>query len=162
MLSDDFNARINLLPPKYDADTRFKYSELIRLHGTHWINEFDLGAQMRAVAYISVCRSLLEGLSISEIRHCLEVYLGIAFGLDGLTNSTQFHDCEEMSKKYYIEKYLETEGSQELGFYTHTPKEWLENAKFSPGLLSSSIEPIHTLLDKGDPRRAEVKKAVST
>ncbi|XP_066487014.1 perforin-1-like [Tiliqua scincoides] len=163
LLSDHFEHSIKNLPENYYPSSKVDYFKLIRTYGTHFGIEFDMGAHFRYLTAIPVCKTVLEDVSISELSLCLAVDVGIAFGFDGVTNSPDFQMCEEKKKNTDFFLLLSKMSEERWGgrFPSNTPKEWLESAKSMPALLSYSLEPLHNLVEKNNPRRAGLQQALS-
>ncbi|XP_066487012.1 perforin-1-like [Tiliqua scincoides] len=156
-LSGDFERYINTLPEKYDPSSKSDYFELIRSYGTHFVTKLDVGAQAKYLSAIPVCEAVLEGTTASELSRCLAIHLGIVHGLAGVKNSSDFQMCEEKKKNpnfFCLIHIITTTTST-------GDTEWMESAKSWPALLSYSLEPLHTLVDKADPRREGLRQAVS-
>ncbi|XP_066487015.1 perforin-1-like [Tiliqua scincoides] len=156
-----FADHIKLLPENYDPSSKMEYFELIGSYGTHVETELDLGVHVRLVTPIPMCVAVLEGLSIAQLSLCLAVDVGISVGLDGVTNSSDFQLCKE--KKKHTNFFLRLSSVAISGGWipSTSPKEWLESAKSRPSLLSFSLEPLHTMVTKTDPRREGLRQAVS-
>ncbi|XP_066486504.1 perforin-1-like [Tiliqua scincoides] len=157
-----FADHIKLLPENYDPSSKVEYFELIRSYGTHVETELDLGVHVSLVTPIPVCVAVLEGLSITQASLCLAVDVGIYVGLDGVTKSSDFQLCKEKKKKHKNFFFRLSSVAISGGWIPSTsPKEWLESAKSRPSLLSFSLEPLHTVVNKTDPRREGLRQAVS-
>ncbi|KAJ6651780.1 hypothetical protein lerEdw1_018794, partial [Lerista edwardsae] len=114
-----------------------------------------------------------EGLTVSEINDCLELEVSISIGLKNVTQDPVFKKCEETLKKkvsnvLLINQWGTIQGGDsrkviwlyDLDF-SESAKPWLESVKPHPGLISYSLEPLHTLVDITDPRRDSLKQAES-
>ncbi|XP_066486510.1 perforin-1-like [Tiliqua scincoides] len=163
-VSTYFTDELKFLPENYDPSSKMEYFALIRSYGTHFETEFDLGVHVSLVTPIPMCVAVLEGLSIAQLSLCLAVDVGISVGLDGLTKSSDFQLCKE-KKKQHTNFFLGLSGSSmEISggrIPSTSPKEWLESAKSRPSLLFFFLEPLHTMVNKTDPRREGLRQAVS-
>ncbi|XP_066486491.1 perforin-1-like [Tiliqua scincoides] len=172
-VSGHFKDNVKILPEKYDHNSKLKYHHLIRSYGTHFITELDLGVHVRILTALPVCKIQLEGFTVSEISHCLEIEVGIIIGFDEVNKDLDLEKCKEilgnLTGRWLSKEQLRFiqggEASLRYPFFftgfEDDPKEWLESAKYRPGLLSYSLEPLHTLVDKNDPQRDSLQQAVS-
>ncbi|XP_066486490.1 perforin-1-like [Tiliqua scincoides] len=173
-VSAKFMNNVKILPEKLDSHSKWGYNQLILRYGTHFMKEPDLGARVNYMTGIEACRIPLTNYTISEIRRCLEIEAGVHIGFDEMTKNPDFHKCKhkrtDMAFLFLVSKYIkDLEGgrtsnsdlSDEAFNFPESSKRWLESVKTLPALLSSSIEPLHTLLDKNDPRRENLRQVVS-
>ncbi|KAJ6652142.1 hypothetical protein lerEdw1_013183 [Lerista edwardsae] len=162
-LSDHFELSVKTLPEYYGPSSKLKYRDLIRTYGTHFGTELDLGAHIRFLTAVPVCKAVMENVSVSELSLCLAIDVGIALGFKGVTNSPDFQMCEEKKKNSNFLLLLSKMGEERWGgrLSSNSTKEWLESAKSRPALLSYSLEPLHALVDQNGPQRANLQKAVS-
>ncbi|XP_066486493.1 perforin-1-like [Tiliqua scincoides] len=172
-VSEDFKNKVKLLPEKYDSNSKLRYYHLIRSYGTHFITELDLGVGVRILTALPVCKIRLEGFTVSEISQCLEIEVGKIIGFGEVTKDPDFQKCKETLKnltgrwlsKDQLRLIQGGQASERSPFFRtgfdNDPKRWLENSKYWPGLLSYSLEPLHTLVNKSDPRRDSLQHALS-
>ncbi|KAJ6651642.1 hypothetical protein lerEdw1_020760 [Lerista edwardsae] len=165
-VSNIFKDNVDALLPMYDNSSKHEYQDLIRTYGTHVMTELDLGAGLIYLSALPVCKMQLEGVTVSEVNHCLELEVSIIIGLKTVTQDPVFQKCEKT-----LEKILGTnvvpggELSEAIWLYhldlSENPVSLLESVKTHPGLISYSLEPLHTLVDITDPRRDSLKQAES-
>nr|XP_025046098.1 perforin-1-like [Pelodiscus sinensis] len=172
-LMQQFSHAQRHLPPSYEPDI---YQPFLATYGTHYLSQAVLGGRVRQLTAIPTCRAALDGLTDAEIREKENrENLGSKFFKDlGLNQfPSGSHDNEPSSQGRlsspvpYMEKRIEVTGgdshTQELFSTTQnttTFTAWLESLHASPSLVSFSLEPIHTLVKQGDPRREALKQAV--
>ncbi|XP_066487011.1 perforin-1-like [Tiliqua scincoides] len=161
-LSKHFENQVKNLPEKYDSSSKPDYFDLIRSYGTHFVTEMDMGVRARFLSAVPVCLAVLEGTTASDISRCLAIDLGLALSFDGVKNSPDFLMCKEKKKNPNFYNALQLMTEEIWGdFYFYNSIEWIKNTKSWPALLSYSLEPLHTLVDKADPRREGLRQAVS-
>ncbi|KAJ6651655.1 hypothetical protein lerEdw1_020746 [Lerista edwardsae] len=161
-----FNSSVQRLPEKYEPSSKEQYHNLIAFHGTHFVTDLDVGARVSYLTALPVCLMVLTGDTTSEISDCLEIEVGLTIGLEGVTSNPNFRKCkkkqQDESFRFLISEQLtDTEGGDSYSDFPDNTVEWLESAKSEPALLSYSLEPLHTLLTAGDPRRDSLQQAVS-
>lgn len=157
-----FQNHVNQLPEKYEPSAKFPYQQLIQKFGTHVGTELDVGAQFRHLSVVPVRKAGMHNVSVSELSRCLAMEAGVAFGFKGVTDSLDFQMCEEKKKNANFFRLLrdavKVMSGRWFSFFT-SHEEWLESAKSRPTMLSSALQPLHTLV--ADPRREGLRKAVS-
>ncbi|KAJ6651638.1 hypothetical protein lerEdw1_020756 [Lerista edwardsae] len=161
-----FNNSVQRLPEKYEPSSKEQYHNLIAFHGTHFITDLDVGARVSYLAALPVCLMVLRGYTTSKISDCLEIEVGLAIGLEGVTSNPNFRKCKKKMEdttfhSLILQRLTDTEGGDSYSDFPDDTAEWLESAKSEPALLSYSLEPLHTLLTAGDPRRDSLQQAVS-
>ncbi|XP_066486726.1 perforin-1-like [Tiliqua scincoides] len=172
-VSQNFKDQVKVLPEKYDHNSKLDYHSLIIFYGTHFIKEVDLGAAFRFLTALPFCKMQLQEFTDTEISKCLEIQMGHLIGFDKVTKEPDFENCKgtlqdfiypwgfpnQVTSIYGGSMYLQ------LNFYNYAfwndPGDWLESVRSEPGLISYSVEPLHALLDKNDPRRDSLRQAVS-
>ncbi|XP_025026198.1 perforin-1-like [Python bivittatus] len=175
--TDHFKRALNNLPPKYQPDSQLEYHQLIGTYGTHFISHLQLGGRVRDVTALQVCKTVLDGVTADEVKDCLNIEASISISGGSIRPNAAYSVCEELKKKKsfkgnfhqtYKERHTEVVGGGihiDLLFSkdqnTEAYKEWLEDLKFMPALLSYSLQPIHTLVPKGDPKREGLQQAVT-
>lgn len=138
------------------------------------MKELDFGAWVRYVTGIQGCKVPLEGFTVSEISRCLEIEVGVLIGLEEVTKNPDFRKCKQKVTQVaflsLVSEYLkDLEGGQtsfsdltnQAYSFPESFKSWRGSATSRPALLSSSIEPLHTLVDAANPRRESLRQAVS-
>ncbi|XP_060058437.1 perforin-1 isoform X2 [Erinaceus europaeus] len=172
----DFRKAVHSLPPYYNSYSQWKYERIISNYGTHIIRSMQLGGRITTVTALRTCELALKGLKANEVAQCLGIELNI--GGKG-SHSAEFKHCEELKQQLqmgssfhhdYQERYTEIIGGNhsfmhELLFSEQTEvdqfKIWANTLPYSPGIVQYTLEPLHVLLKKGDPRRKTLRKAVS-
>ncbi|KAF7697716.1 perforin-1-like [Silurus meridionalis] len=171
-LSEDFKS----LPQRYDESTKHLYFKLIDMFGTHYITKVTLGGEIRSVTSIKECQASLQGLSVDEVKSCLDleatVSMGIAFNM-----KSEAHHCKQakeksLNKKSFSSTFSDREtnvfgGNTEnvdLLFSSNTNpkayKEWVSSLPAHPDVLSYSLMPLHDLLPKESSIRAHLRNAI--
>ncbi|XP_062993408.1 perforin-1-like [Elgaria multicarinata webbii] len=169
--SSHFSWAVDKLPGKPSPE---EYQHFIDIYGTHYISHVQLGGRVRHLTALQTCVMVLNDLSASSIKECIKWEAGL--GDAELSVSKSFSSmCEVLwrgksSGKYhkgYTMQHTEVEGGDkqvEMLFLRsrtvqHLSK-WMESAKVKPGLVSYSLLPLHTLLERTDPRRDLMKQAI--
>ncbi|XP_075784803.1 perforin-1-like [Pelodiscus sinensis] len=167
-LAPQFSQALRLLPPSYKPDT---YRSFLATYGTHYLSQAVLGGLMQQLTAIPTCRAVLDELTDTEIRENLGSKFLENLGLNQFPSGSHSHESSIQgnlrSPVPYMEKRVEVIGgsshTKEL-FSTNqsstTFSAWLQSLKASPGLVSYSLGPIHTLVRPGDPRREALRRAV--
>ncbi|XP_036911707.1 perforin-1 isoform X1 [Sturnira hondurensis] len=177
-LHPDFRRALRDLPPRFNASTQPDYLRLISNYGTHFIRSMDLGGRISAITALHTCELALDGLTADGVGDCLSVEAEVSIG--GRTSSSaEFKACEEKKKQRkmttsfhqaYRERKLEVEGGHhtsmpDLLFGNHAGPEqftaWVASLQDNPGLVDYTLEPLHVLLRKQDPRREALRQAIS-
>ncbi|KAJ6651357.1 hypothetical protein lerEdw1_021046 [Lerista edwardsae] len=170
-VSEIFEENVKALPRNYNYNSKRKYHRLIRNYGTHFIKEIDLGVTVRFLTALPACKVHLEGFTVSKISKCLEMEVGKMISFDGVTKDPDFQKCKkilENSTNFWIseEQVRDIRGGKIHSFsssgFTFNTEGWLASAKSHPGLLSFSLDPLHTLVGQNDTRREGLRQAVST
>ncbi|KAF7697720.1 hypothetical protein HF521_004230 [Silurus meridionalis] len=92
-LSEEFKS----LPQRYDKSTKHLYFKLIDMFGTHYITKVTLGGEIRSVTSIKECQASLQGLSVDEVKSCLD--------LEASESSIRAHLCNAI-KDYILQRAL--------------------------------------------------------
>uniref|UniRef100_A0ACB8EW36 Uncharacterized protein n=2 Tax=Sphaerodactylus townsendi TaxID=933632 RepID=A0ACB8EW36_9SAUR len=168
LLSPHFSHDVLNLPSKYDPD---EYQHFIDTYGTHYISHAQLGGRVRSLLAVRTCAANLAGITASDIKDCLS--LGASLGPEWMSHSLS-SKCHEVRRNQAKGVFREAYGKQRIevvGGSTQAElfaepgeillfSEWMENIKTHPGVISYSLLPVHTLVDRGDPRREILKEAV--
>ncbi|KAM6186544.1 perforin-1-like [Rhynchocyon petersi] len=177
-LHPDFKRAIKDLPPHFNTSTEPDYFRLISNYGTHFTRSVELGGQVSAITALQTCKLTLDGLTTKDVSNCLSIEAALSVGsID--SSSSEVKACEEKRRKHkmagsfhqvYRERYTEVIGGHhtfmsDLLFGTQaTPEQfstWMASLQDSPGLVAYSLEPLHMLLKRKDPRREALRQAVS-
>ncbi|XP_016053910.1 PREDICTED: perforin-1 [Miniopterus natalensis] len=177
-LHPEFKKAITALPPHFNASTEPDYRSLISHYGTHFIHSMELGGRVSALTALRTCELALEGLTANEVADCLAVEAQVSIGKLA-ESSMEYKACEEKKKQHkmkasfhqvYQERYSKVVGGSHLSmpdllFGKHTGQEqfsaWVTSLVDSPGPVDYTLEPLHVLLKKQDPRREALRQAVS-
>ncbi|XP_060758252.1 perforin-1-like isoform X2 [Neoarius graeffei] len=170
-LKDEFSR----LPATYDNHTKYHYYKLIDKFGTHYITKVTLGGEVRSVTSIKQCQASLQGLSVDEVKTCLDVEASASLGT--VSQKTEYHHCKQvkdktMNKKSFSSSFSEretdviggnTENVDLLFSSSNNPKaykEWVSSLPAHPDVLSYSLEPLHELLPAQNLSRKHLRNAI--
>ncbi|XP_006889036.1 PREDICTED: perforin-1-like [Elephantulus edwardii] len=177
-LHPDFKRAIKDLPPHFNTSTEPDYFRLISNYGTHFTRAVHLGGQVSAITALQTCKLALEGLSSNEVSDCLDTEAALSIG-SIISSSSEVKACEEKKRQHkmtasfhqvYRERYSEVIGGHhtsmpDLLFGTQAGPEqftnWMTSLQDNPGLVDYSLEPLHILVKKENPRREALRRAVS-
>ncbi|XP_013912026.1 PREDICTED: perforin-1-like [Thamnophis sirtalis] len=168
LLSFHFVQAIGKLPPHHDPE---EYQHFINIYGTHYISLVYLGGRARYLLALKTCGMTLMGFTAEKIKHCLD--LETKLKRIGLWGSFSFHsECAKLwfgkSKSSFYELYttqhMEVVGGHKKMLFSDSRdldhlNEWLDSTERTPGLVSYSLLPLYSLLNKTDPRRNFLKQA---
>ncbi|KAF5893664.1 perforin-1-like, partial [Clarias magur] len=73
VLHPELLKELKSLPKCYAKPTKQKYFDLIDKFGTHYFRQVTLGGEVRSVTSIKECRASLQGLSVDEVKMCLDI-----------------------------------------------------------------------------------------
>ncbi|XP_067837597.1 perforin-1-like [Heptranchias perlo] len=175
-LSPQFSLLLRSLPKRLNEATSFMYDQFLRTFGTHYIKGVELGGSFRDVTAMRTCQVASEGLTVEEVKDCLEVE---AEGR--VSQSYEIHakskSCKEAQDKFegkhsFHETYSDRETEMTGGmasagvdlFYSDDSSafsSWLESLASQPGVIYHVLEPLHHLVRRGDPRHANLREAIS-
>ncbi|XP_074854438.1 perforin-1-like [Carettochelys insculpta] len=173
-LTSHFTLALENLPDQYDGTSELEYQQLITNYGTHYVSQLQLGGRARDVTAVRVCEAAMSGLTDDEIKDCLSAEAAVSIGMGKIKGG--YSKCEEEKKKgkvggsfheTYRERHMDVEGGHSTtdllfsGNDTKVFSAWVESLKASPGLVSYSLQPIHTLLEQDNPKREKLRRAVS-
>ncbi|KAB5553580.1 hypothetical protein PHYPO_G00040230 [Pangasianodon hypophthalmus] len=171
-LSNEFES----LPATYDESTKDLYFRLIDKFGTHYITKVNLGGEVYSVTSIKECQASLQGLSVDEVKMCLDVEASVSMGIAAKLQ-TEAHHCKQakdkiLSKKSFSSSFSDRE-TNVIGGYTQSTdllfsssndpeayKEWVSSLPAHPDVLSYSLEPLHELLPAKKPIRVHLRNAI--
>ncbi|XP_075784961.1 perforin-1-like [Pelodiscus sinensis] len=132
-----------------------------------------LGGRARDVTAVRVCEAALSSLTDDEVKDCLSAEAAVSVGMGSVKGG--YSKCEEEKKRKvqgsfhetYQERHVEVEGGHSTTDVLFSGKDgkdfsaWMESLKASPGLVSYSLQPIHSLMEEDDPKQEALKRAVS-
>ncbi|XP_072705204.1 perforin-1 [Ciconia boyciana] len=170
--SPHFLRAVRALPPHFTPDTAADYGELLAAYGTHYIWAAQLGGRLRAVTAIRSCRATMSGASAQEVADCLGVEVAAGGGIgrasamaSACRRAQASNEANATFNEVYSERLVEVEGGEQHGDLLYGRPEaytrWLQGLPNVPGLVASSVRPLHTLLPRREPRRAALRAAVS-
>ncbi|KAI5619735.1 perforin 1.9 precursor [Silurus asotus] len=156
-LKDEFKR----LPATYDIHTKNLYFQLIDKFGTHYITKVTLGGEIRSVTSIKECEVSLQGLSVEEVKKCLDVEASASVGQSN--TQVESHHCKKSRDKNLNQKSFSNSFSDretyiigghtrnaDLLFSSNTDpkayKEWVTSLPTNPDLISYALEPLHQLM----------------
>ncbi|XP_039389407.1 perforin-1-like [Mauremys reevesii] len=161
-LAPQFSRALRSLPPSYDSAT---YWPFLATYGTHYVSQADLGGRVRQLTAIPTCRAALDGLTATEIKACLDSQFLQDLGLS--QSSKRSSQGRGSSQVPYMEKRIQVTGGNSYSKQLFSTEQnassfstWSGSLKASPGLVSYSLTPIHTLVRAGDPRQEALRQAV--
>ncbi|XP_048372979.1 perforin-1-like [Sphaerodactylus townsendi] len=164
LLSPHFSRDVQNLSSKYDPD---EYQHFIDIYGTHYISQAQLGARVRNLLPVRTCAATLAGITASDIKNCLTLEASqgwISHSLSDKCPELQGNQAKRVFREAYGQRRTEIVGGSsqpELLFAeVQLFLDWMNNVTMYPGVVSYSLQPIHTLVDRGNPRRAILKRAV--
>ncbi|KAF5893665.1 perforin-1-like, partial [Clarias magur] len=97
------------LPDRYDVNTKHSYFDLIDKFGTHYIRQVTLGGEVRSVTSIRECQASLQGLTLDEVKMCLDVEATASKG-PAADVQNKAHHCKQakennLSKKSFASSF---------------------------------------------------------
>ncbi|MCJ8738930.1 hypothetical protein PDJAM_G00041390 [Pangasius djambal] len=164
------------LPEIYNESTKYHYFKMIDTFGTHYITKVTLGGEVRSVTSIKECQASLQGLSVDEVKMCLDVEASVSMGIAASLNP-KAQQCQQatdktLSKKSFASSFRDRE-TYVMGGYTKSVdllfssnndpkayKEWVSSLPAHPEVLSYSLEPLHELLPEKNPIRGHLLNAI--
>ncbi|RXM97183.1 Perforin-1 [Acipenser ruthenus] len=175
-LHREFGRTAKKLPKNYNGQTKQLYYKLIDTYGTHYIKKVQLGGKVKSITSIKTCKAALEGLTVNDVKDCLDVEASATVSDKGEV-SAKVHHCQELKKKSnnkqsfhdsFNDRQTEITGgkatSGDLLFSTATDpsayQEWMESLKTTPDMVSYALEPLHNLIRFKGPVKDNLKKAV--
>ncbi|KAF5894978.1 perforin-1-like, partial [Clarias magur] len=97
-LHPELRREFRSLPNRYDRNTKHTYFDLIGKFGTHYITQVTLGGEVRSVTSIRECQASLQGLTVDEVRMCLDVEATASKGPAANIKNKSYH-CREARKR---------------------------------------------------------------
>ncbi|KAG7334621.1 hypothetical protein KOW79_001217 [Hemibagrus wyckioides] len=153
------------LPNKYDESSKHLYYKLIDKFGTHYTTKVTLGGEVRSVTSIKECEASLQGLSVDEVKMCLDMEASVSKG-PAANLMPELHHCKKdkernLNKKSFASSFNDRD-TNVIGGYTQSGdllfssntdpkayKEWVTSLPAHPDVISYSLESIHNLLKTG-------------
>ncbi|KAL6457552.1 hypothetical protein MHYP_G00345150 [Metynnis hypsauchen] len=157
---------------KYDS--RF-FKRIINKFGTHYTAGVELGGQMKAVTAIKTCKASLSGLTETAVKDCLDVEASGTY--KSVTLNTESKYCQNLKRKMntnekfssmFSDRQTEIIGGnihgEDLLFsrnsHPYALKQWINSLKTIPDVVTYTLHPLHSVLNKNHPARKGLKKAV--
>ncbi|XP_017577025.1 perforin-1-like [Pygocentrus nattereri] len=171
-LHHEFLQALRSLPREYEKDS---YQRIIDMFGTHYTTGVELGGKMKAVTAIRTCKAALSGLTVTAVKDCLDVEASGTH--DDFTLSTEFKHCQALKKKMntdekfssmFNERQTEIVGGNINGedflfsrnSHPNSLNQWLDSLKTIPDVVTYTLHPLHSVLNKNHPARNGLRKAV--
>ncbi|KAL7830157.1 hypothetical protein SRHO_G00312840 [Serrasalmus rhombeus] len=171
-LHREFLQALQSLPREYDSHA---YQHIIDSFGTHYTTGVDLGGKMKAVTAIRTCKAALSGLTDTAVKDCLDVEASGTYKT--ATLSTESQHCRDLKKKMstdekfssmFNERQTEIVGGkingEDLLFsrnsHPNSLNQWLDSLKTIPDVVTYTLHPLHSVLNKNHPAWNGLKKAV--
>ncbi|KAG6926593.1 perforin 1 [Chelydra serpentina] len=164
-LTPQFSRALRSLPPSYDSAI---YQPFLAKYGTHYVSQADLGGRVQQLTAVQICRAVLDGLTSTRIKACLDSQFLQDLGLSSLSSYPPSNNqSRESSQAPYMEKRIKVTGGNSDAKQLFSTEQnassfstWMASLRASPDLVSYSLMPIHTLVRPGDPRREALRQAV--
>ncbi|KAA0701535.1 Perforin-1 [Triplophysa tibetana] len=171
-LSHEFSS----LPEMYNEETKTNYWSLVEKFGTHYITQVKLGGGVHSVTSVKECMASLKDISADDVKTCLGVEASASMG--PVSVDAAVNHCKQMKDKKLNHHSFSHEFSDRLmtitGGHTQDPsllfssrndpgayKQWLSSVPEKPDIISYSLAPLHRLLPVRDPKRKQLRSAIS-
>ncbi|XP_047657208.1 perforin-1-like isoform X4 [Tachysurus fulvidraco] len=164
------------LPEIYDESSKHLYYKLIDKFGTHYITKVTLGGKVHSVTSIKECEASLQGLSVDEVKMCLDMEASVSKG-PAAKQQAEAHHCKQdrdksLSKKSFASSFSDRD-TNVIGGYTHSVdllfssnndpnayKEWVASLPAHPDIISYALESNHNLLPTKRQAKVHLRKAI--
>ncbi|XP_053095039.1 perforin-1-like [Pangasianodon hypophthalmus] len=170
-LRDEFRS----LPATYNRHTKQLYYKLIDKFGTHYITKVTLGGAVRSVTSIKQCQASLQGLSVDEVKMCLDVEASAS--MKTASRQAEAHHCKQVKDKTlnkmsfsssFSDRETDVIGGHvqnvDLLFSSNNDpkayKKWVSSLPAHPDVLSYSLEPLHELMPAKGRRQEHLRNAI--
>ncbi|XP_034567203.1 perforin-1-like [Notolabrus celidotus] len=174
-LHRDFNKAVKDLPNIYDSDHKRQFYTLIDNFGTHYITKVKLGGSVQSVTSIKECMANLQGLSVEEVKMCLDVEASATYHATISAKTKHCNkDIDKTDSKTAFSSMFNDRFTEIKGGHTTEPdllfsaekdpsayKEWLNTLPQNPDIISYSLNSLHELLPIKDPVRMNLRSAIS-
>ncbi|XP_072889663.1 LOW QUALITY PROTEIN: perforin-1-like [Hemitrygon akajei] len=189
-LHPHFIQEIRRLPRRWDgrwdnghgegSGPGFFYRRFLRTFGTHYVHAVTLGGLFRDITALRTCQVAAEGQTAEEVKDCLTIEAEAQIG-SKLDSNAKYRHCKEAQNKAegrmsfhqtYNDRLTVVQGGllskgadllfggDEGGSSNHF-KAWVSSLSSHPGVTYRTLEPLHLLLSRRDPRRAHLHRAIS-
>ncbi|KAF5894982.1 perforin-1-like, partial [Clarias magur] len=98
IIHPEFKEALSHLPKQYSAQFKPRFYKLIDNFGTHYITKVTLGGKVHSVTSIRQCQTSLQGLSVDEVKTCLDVE-ATASVMGKATSNVNAKHCDEAKDK---------------------------------------------------------------
>ncbi|TRY87753.1 hypothetical protein DNTS_015678 [Danionella cerebrum] len=175
-LHPEFKRSIKELPKTYDINFKSRFYRFIATYGTHYITKVTLGGSIHSVTSIRQCEIALQGLTVDEVKTCLEVEANAnIFGKVDMKAETKH--CNENKEKTESKSSFSSRFNDRLtevaGGHTTEPelffsggkdpsayKEWVSSLPQNPDVISYSLDSLHELVPINNPVRKHLRQAI--
>ncbi|XP_018613834.1 perforin 1.5 isoform X2 [Scleropages formosus] len=158
--SKEFSQSLQRLPAEYNETTESLYSRLIDTYGTHYIRQVQLGGRIQQVSAFRTCLATLAGVSISEMKNCLDIDLKIALGFVPADASFTQKCSDKLRKNMNMGRYqgfmsdkIQVLGGEAQHRHILTYQNpslaysnWIGSLNDTPEIVSYAIVPLHHLV----------------
>ncbi|KAF7660562.1 hypothetical protein LDENG_00279770 [Lucifuga dentata] len=170
-----FQEAVNKLPKTYSPENKQQYYRLINDYGTHYITKVKLGGSVQSVTSIRECQASLQGLSVEEVKKCLDVEASATIGSFAVNTESKLcakiHQKKDGTSSFsepFDDRYTEIKGGHttnpDLLFSADKAKSayknWLNTLPQNPDIVSYSLATLHDLLPD-NPVHNNLRKAIS-
>ncbi|KAL4658374.1 perforin-1-like [Arapaima gigas] len=177
LIHPELQQALKNLPKKYNQNSKQHYYKLIDTFGTHYITKVDLGGSVSTVTSIRQCETALQGLSVDDVKMCLDLEAAANVG-EKVDMKTESRHCKEDRDKLenrvsfssrFNDRFTEIHGGYttepELMFSANKDpsayKEWMSSLVTAPDLVSYSLDSLHLLLPSSSPLAQNLQRAIS-
>ncbi|RXM91469.1 Perforin-1 [Acipenser ruthenus] len=160
----EFSEALAMLPSHYNKETKPTYRSFINTYGTHFIKHVRIGGKIKSITSVKTCLASLMKLSMSAIKDCLDAEVSATIGQAAKVKA-ETHHCNSLKKNLlhgqslhatFSERHSEITGGRiETGDLLFSGdsnpgayKEWLGSLKEAPDVVTSSLAPLHNLIQK--------------
>ncbi|KAM9457729.1 perforin-1-like [Clarias gariepinus] len=175
-LHPELRKEFRKLPNSYNRKTKHIYFNLIRKFGTHYIRQVTLGGEVRSVTSIKECQASLQGLSVDEVKMCLDMETTASKGPAANIQNKSYH-CRQarqrrLNRRSFASSFRDRESTViggrtenvDLLFSSKTDpnayKWWISSLPAQPDVISYKLEPLHKLQRKKKTIRENLRKAI--
>ncbi|XP_066498682.1 perforin-1-like [Hoplias malabaricus] len=175
-LNPELMNEIKRLPEKYSNSTKYSYYKIIDMFGTHYITKVTLGGTVHSVTSVQQCDASLQGLSVDEVKTCLDVEASASV-MGSVKINTEYHHCKKVQDKTLKNKSFSSRFSDRrtdvIGGHSENGellfsgkndpaayKDWLSSLPQHPEILTYSLNALHELLPKNTTPRKQLRSAI--
>ncbi|KAM9457183.1 perforin-1-like isoform 1-T2 [Clarias gariepinus] len=175
ILNPEVKNEFSMLPATYDDHTKPLFFKLIDMFGTHYITKVSLGGEVSSVTSIKKCHASLQGLTVDEVKTCLDVEASAS--VKSVSLRSEYHHCQQakdktLNKKSFSSSFSDRETNVigghtqnvDLLFSSNTDpkayKDWVSSLPAHPDVISYSLKPLHELLPANDLKQKNLRNAI--